>query len=160
MNSTLPTSSNITVGGASVNTNADGGTYICYAWSPIQGYSKFGSYVGNGNVDGPVVYLGFQPAWILLKRSDSSTGGNWSVIDNKRSASGGRNAIVYSITANEPDAESTGEAESTYGVDFLSNGFKIRASHSTRNTSGGTYIYMAFAENPFTTSTGVPTTAR
>jgi len=160
MNSTLPTSSNITVGGASVNTNADGGTYMCYAWSPIQGYSKFGSYVGNGNVDGPVVYLGFQPAWILLKRSDSSTGGNWSVIDNKRSASGGANAIVYSITANEPDAESTGEAESTYGVDFLSNGFKIRASHSTRNTSGGTYIYMAFAENPFTTSTGVPTTAR
>ena len=136
------------------------GTYVAYCFASKQGYSKFGSYVGTGNVNGPFVYTGFQPAWLLLKRSDSTTGGNWHIIDNKRSASGGANVNVYSITANTADAESTGEAESTYGVDFLSNGFKIRASHSTRNALAGTYVYMAFAENPFTTSTGIPTTAR
>ena len=140
--------------------NDSGEGLVAYCFAEKQGYSKFDSYVGNGSVNGPFVYTGFQPAWILLKRSDSASGGNWSLIDNKRSASGGANAIVYSITANTADAESTGEAESTYGVDFLSNGFKIRASHVTRNASGGTYIYMAFAENPFTTSTGIPTTAR
>ena len=140
--------------------NTNNYTYVAYCFAEKQGYSKFDSYVGNGSVNGPFVYTGFQPAWILLKRSDSASGGNWSLIDNKRSASGGANVNVYSISANTADAESTGEAESTYGVDFLSNGFKIRASHVTRNASGGTYIYMAFAENPFTTSTGIPTTAR
>ena len=140
--------------------NTSGNTYVAYVFADVQGYSKFGKYVGNGNVNGPFVYLGFQPAWLLLKRSDSATGGNWHIIDNKRSASGGANVNIYSITANTADAESTGEAESTYGVDFLSNGFKIRASHSTRNTSGGTYIYMAFAESPFVTSTGIMGTAR
>ena len=134
--------------------------YIAYCFAEKQGYSKFGKYVGNGNVNGPMVYLGFKPAVIILKRSDSTTGGNWHIIDNKRSASGGANVNVYSLFPNLNAAESTGEAESTYGIDFLSNGFKIRASHSTRNTSGGTYIYMAFAENPFVTSTGIPTTAR
>ena len=146
--------------GSNADTNADGATYVAYVFSERQGYSKFGSYVGTGNVNGPFVYTGFQPAWLLLKRSDSTTGGNWHIIDNKRSASGGANVNVYSIVANAADAESTGEAESTYGVDFLSNGFKIRASHSTRNALAGTYVYMAFAENPFTTSTGIPTTAR
>ena len=140
--------------------NDSGEGLVAYCFAEKQGYSKFDSYVGNGNVNGPFVYTGFQPAWILLKRSDSASGGNWSLIDNKRSASGGANVNVYSITANTADAESTGEAESTYGVDFLSNGFKIRASHVTRNASGASYIYMAFAENPFVTSTGVPTTAR
>ena len=159
---TTPTSSVYSVGGTGgyTPTNSNTRTYVAYVFADVQGYSKFGKYVGNGNVDGPFVYTGFQPAWILLKRSDSSSGGNWHIIDNKRSASGGANVNVYSIAANTTDAESTGEAASTYGVDFLSNGFKIRASHVTRNASGGSYIYMAFAENPFTTSTGVPTTAR
>jgi len=135
-------------------------TQVAYCFAEKQGYSKFGKYVGNGNVNGPFVYTGFQPAWILLKRTDSTSGGNWHIIDNKRSASGGANVNVYTLFPNLDAAESTGEAASTYGVDFLSNGFKIRASHSTRNASGGSYIYMAFAENPFTTSTGIPTTAR
>jgi len=147
-------------GGSVVQTNTNNQNYVFFAWAEKQGYSKFGKYVGNGNVNGPFVYTGFQPAWILLKRFDSTSGGNWSLIDNKRSASGGANVNVYSIAVNTADAESTGEAESTYGVDFLSNGFKIRASHVTRNASGGSYIYMAFAENPFTTSTGIPATAR
>jgi hypothetical protein len=157
MNGTLPTSSVFSVG-ASVNTNGSGDNYVAYAFAEKQGYSKFGKYVGNGNVNGPFVYLGFQPAWILLKRSDSTS--DWYIIDNKRSASGGANVNVYTLYPNLSDAESTGEAESTYGIDFLSNGFKIRASHASRNTSGDTYIYMAFAENPFVTSTGIPTTAR
>ena len=134
------------------------GDMIAYCFAEKQGYSKFGKYVGNGSTNGPFVYLGFQPAWILLKRSDSIS--DWYIIDNKRSASGGANVNVYTLFPNLSAAESTGEAESTYGIDFLSNGFKIRASHSSRNTSGGSYIYMAFAENPFTTSTGIPTTAR
>jgi hypothetical protein len=157
MNGTLPTSSVFSVG-ASVNTNGSSDNYVAYCFAEKQGYSKFGKYVGNGNVNGPFVYLGFQPAWILLKRSDSTS--DWYIIDNKRSASGGANVNVYTLYPNLSDAESTGEAESTYGIDFLSNGFKIRASHASRNTSGDTYIYMAFAENPFTTSTGIPTTAR
>ena len=146
-----------------VFTGAGSGTvayrsFVAYCFASKQGYSKFGKYVGNGNVNGPMVYLGFKPAVIILKQTNTT--GNWHIIDNKRSASGGANVNVYTLFPNLTAAESTGEAESTYGIDFLSNGFKIRASHSTRNTSGGTYIYMCFAENPFTTSTGIPTTAR
>ena len=150
MNSTLPTSSNITVGGASVNTNADGGTYICYAFSPIQGYSKFDKYVGNGVADGSFVYTGFKPAFVIVKRSDSAN--NWIITDNARGMNGA-NPRLYADLA---DAEGSA---ADY-IDHLSNGFKIRTSAGSMNTSGGTYIYMAFAENPFTTSTGVPTTAR
>jgi len=154
---TEPTSSVFSIG-SGADFNANGGTFIAYCFASKQGYSKFGKYVGNGNVNGPMVYLGFKPAVIILKQTNTT--GNWHIIDNKRSASGGANVNIYSITANEGNAESTGEAESTYGIDFLSNGFKIRASHSTRNTSGGTYIYMCFAENPFVTSTGIMGTAR
>ena len=150
MNSTLPTSSNITVGGASVNTNADGGTYICYAFSPIQGYSKFDKYVGNGVADGSFVYTGFKPAFVIVKRSDSAN--NWIITDNARGMNGA-NPRLYADLA---DAEGSA---ADY-IDHLSNGFKIRTSAGSMNTSGGTYIYMAFAENPFTTSTGIPTTAR
>ena len=150
-----PNSSTLYLGNNSVNT-AD--SWIGYAFAEIQGFSKFSKYVGNGNVNGPFVYTGFKPAVIILKQINTT--GNWHIIDNKRSASGGANVNVYTLFPNLDAAESTGEAASTYGVDFLSNGFKIRASHSTRNASGGSYIYMAFAENPFTTSTGIPTTAR
>ena len=150
MNSTLPTSSNITVGGASVNTNADGGTYICYAFSPIQGYSKFDKYVGNGVADGSFVYTGFKPAFVIVKRSDSAN--NWIITDNARGMNGA-NPRLYADLA---DAEGSA---ADY-IDHLSNGFKIRTSAGSMNTSGGTYIYMAFAENPFVTSTGIPTTAR
>jgi hypothetical protein len=153
MNSTLPTSTNITVGGASVNTNADNGTYICYAFSPIQGYSKFGKYVGNGSQDGPFVYTGFKPAFVIMKRSSGA--GAWHLFDNKRS---GYNYANDVLQADATAAELSGQ---TYQfVDFLSNGFKNRRATHGPNVSGETYIYMAFAENPFVTSTGVPTTAR
>ena len=152
MNSTLPTSSNITVGGPSVNTNADGGTYICYAFSPIQGYSKFGSYVGNGNSNGAFAYTGFKPAFVMIKRTDST--GGWTIYDTKR----GYNGNNYELFPNSSEAEYTGT--SYFEADILSNGFKLRLTDGQINAAGGTYIYMAFAENPFTTSTGIPTTAR
>jgi hypothetical protein len=152
MNSTLPTSTNITVGGASTNTNADGGTYLCYAWTSIQGYSKFGKYVGNSNANGPFIYLGFKPAFVMLKRTNTTS--NWIIMDSKRNAF---NEMESRLFPNLGNAEQT---QSTYGLDFLSNGFKLRDTVSQSNGSGSTYIYMAFAENPFTTSTGIPTTAR
>ena len=151
MASTLPTSTNITVGGASVNTNANNGTYMCYAFSPVQGYSKFGSYVGNGNASGPFIYTGFKPAFFLLKKTSGADG--WRLFDNKRA---GYNDDNYRLAPNATDAEET----STTYLDILSNGVKIRGTAGSFNQSGGTYIYMAFAENPFTTSTGIPTTAR
>ena len=161
MASTLPTSTNITVGGASVNTNADNGTYICYAFSPVQGYSKFGSYVGNGNADGAFVYLGFAPAWLLIKRFDAGAT-NWNLYDNKRESSGGGFAAGQDASRrlfpNSSAAESADAAHSN--LDFTSNGFKLRGTQGSQNGSGSSYIYMAFAENPFTTSTGIPTTAR
>jgi hypothetical protein len=149
MASTLPTSTNITVGGASVNTNADNGTYICYAFSPIQGYSKFGKYVGNGSTNGPFVYTGFKPALIITKNADATD--SWNLLDNKRSPYNVADKYLQADNAN---------AEGTYTFyDILSNGFKIRNTGNA-NISGNDIIYMAFAENPFVTSTGVPTTAR
>ena len=153
MASTLPTSTNITVGGASVNTNADGGTYICYAFSPIQGYSKFGSYVGNGSTNGPFVYTGFKPAFIMRKRTDGS--GGWDILDYKRDPT---NLADQFLTADANGAESN--YLDIFSIDILSNGFKFRTNRYESNQSGSTYIYMAFAENPFVTSTGIPTTAR
>jgi len=128
---------------------------IAYCFASKQGYSKFGKYVGNGNANGPFVYTGFKPAFVMMKRSDAA-GASWAIFDNKRSDSG-FNVIDKEIAANEISAEYDRAAANT---DFLSNGFKIRNTDGWHNTSGGTYIYMAFAEHPFTTSTGIPTTAR
>ena len=154
MNSTLPTSSNITVGGASVNTNADGGTYICYAFSPIQGYSKFGKYVGNGNASGPFVYTGFKPAFVMVKCATAAAS-EWQIYDHKRP---GYNFPNYNLSPNNTTAEYTGE--SYHNMDILSNGFKALLTDVAVNKAGETYTYMAFAEHPFVTSTGIPTTAR
>ena len=164
MNSTLPTSTNITVGGASVNTNADAGTYVCYAWTDVQGYSKFGSYTGNGHSggDGPFVYTGFKPAFIMTKRTDAN--GSWLWHDAKwgqkvstGNASGNNsNPLTTSMVM-----ESNSNAVDDYGdMDILSNGFKLRSDSAATNAGTAPYVYMAWAENPFTTSTGVPTTAR
>ena len=152
MNGTIPDATNIYVGGTSVHTNADNGTYLCYAWTSIQGYSKFGSYTGNGNANGPFVYTGFKPAFVMLKRTNTTS--NWIIMDSKRNAS---NEMDSRLFPNLTNAEQT---QSTYGLDFLSNGFKLRDTVSQSNGSGSTYVYMAFAENPFVTSTGAPATAR
>ena len=156
MNSTLPDATNIRVGDSgNPNTNADTATYICYAWSPIQGYSKFGSYYGNGDTNGPFVYTGFKPAYILLKKS-SDNGDNWMVYDDKRSDSNG-NVVDRALRPNSDAAEYD---NANANIDILSNGFKLRSSFGWVNQSSHTYIYMAWAENPFVTSTGIPTTAR
>ena len=165
MNGTLPTSSVFTVG-ASVNTNGSGSNYVAYCFAEKQGYSKFGKYVGNGTgtsdgtFDGTFVYTGFKPAWVMVKRSSYSAGDGWTIWDNARESRGTFGSGKYinnKLTANSAGAESGNVYDA---VDFLSNGFKLRTGRAGTNASGSTYIYMAFAENPFTTSTGIPTTAR
>ena len=125
------------------------GDMIAYCFAEKQGYSKFDKYVGNGSTDGTFVYTGFKPAVIILKRTDSAK--NWNIITGKTS----QNVIDLRLNPNSDIAEYTGTA-----TDFLSNGFKLKTTNASANASGGTYIYMAFAENPFVTSTGVPACAR
>ncbi len=149
---TAPTSSVFSVGtNAAVNyTNND---MLFYAFAEKQGYSKFGKYVGNGNANGPFVYTGFKPAWVMIKISSGTTE-QWSILDTKRNDTG--NPLTKELFADSADADYSGGRV----VDFLSNGFKPRLGGAIHNGSGYSYIYMAFAENPFTTSTGIPTTAR
>jgi len=148
-NDTSPTSSVFSMGSAA---GINGGNMVAYCFAPIQGYSKFGSYTGNGNADGPMVFCGFKPAWVMIKRTDSAN--SWTIRDSKRSTF---NVMQKSLFADLNNAESD---SSNYNFDFLSNGFKQRNSNGIDNASGGTYIYMAFAEHPFVSSEGVPTTAR
>jgi len=150
-NDTEPTSSVFSVGTDDA-ANKNGDSLIAYLFADKQGYSKFGSYIGNGNVDGTFVYTGFKPAFIMTKQTD---GTDWWVInDNKRDPF---NASTYGLRPNDSAAESSDEA---WTKDLLSNGFKHRTANSGSNGSGNEYIYMAFAENPVVTSTGVPATAR
>jgi len=144
-----PTSSVFTVS-TNAAVNYSGNNMLFYAFANKQGYSKFGKYVGNGNANGTFVYTGFKPEFVIVKRSDSAN--NWIITDNARGINGA-NPRLYADLA---DAEGSA---ADY-IDHLSNGFKIRTSAGSMNTNGGSYIYMAFAENPFTTSTGIPTTAR
>ena len=149
---TAPTSSVFKVGLDSI-ANANGRTMVAYCFAPIQGYSKFGSYTGNGNADGPFIYTGFKPAFFIIKKSSSTE--DWIMFDSKRFPINDGNIPI--LFPNLTGAE--GEDSSVAG-DLLSNGFKIRATQNMVNADGGTYIYMAFAESPFVSSKGVPTTAR
>ena len=153
-NNTEPTSSIVTLGdNAATN---DSGNMIAYCFAEKQGYSKFGSYTGNGNADGPFVYTGFRPAWIMVKRTDSAN--NWTIQDSTRDP---ENPVFLYLSADDSDAEAGVIAEGQ--LDFLSNGFKLRQTYGSHNASGGTYIYMVFAENPFVgndSGTAVPVTAR
>ena len=146
-----PTSTTVGLGTAS-QTAGNTYDYVMYAFHSVQGYSKFGSYVGNGNTNGTFVYTGFKPAFVMIKAA-TTAGQNWLVQDSKRPA---YNPTSGRLFANTSGAENT----DTELPDFLSNGFKVRSTSYGTNKSGETYIYMAFAENPFTTSTGIPTTAR
>ena len=132
------------------NVNVNGNNYIAYCFAEKKGYSKFGSYTGNGNADGTFVYTGFKPAFVIFKRSSGT--GNWQLLDNKRLGYNVENRTIY------PNSSIAEQDEND--ADLLSNGFKLRGSGTDGNGSGSTYIYMAFAENPFVTSTGVPATAR
>ena len=150
-NGTAPTSSVFSVGdGTAVNNSGD--KLIAYCFAEVEGYSKFGSYTGNGSSDGPFVYCGFRPAWILIKRTDTTS--NWIIYDSKRDS---YNPEISFLLPNSSQAESvsTGNPQ-----DFLSNGIKFRNANADRNASGGTYIFAAFSENPFGGSGVSPATAR
>jgi hypothetical protein len=148
-NDTSPTSTTVSIGTRNeVNQNTK--NYVMYCFKNIQGYSKIGSYVGNGNADGTFVYTGFKPAFVLLK--SSTAGESWELMDNKRL---GYNGGTGELRANLTNAETTSNQ-----FDLLSNGFKPRTTAGQWNTNNETYIYAAFAESPFVSSEGVPTTAR
>jgi hypothetical protein len=138
-NATNPTSSVFSIG-TSNDTNGSGRTYVAYCFAEVAGYSKFGSYTGNGSADGPFVYTGFRPAYVMAKKSNGIE--IWFVLDSKR---GTYNVNKPRLNLNNDDAES-----SAYDImDFTSNGFKLRNSDTSWNANGDTYIYMAFAEAPF-----------
>ena len=145
---TEPTSTVFSTEGAT----EDSGTNIAYCFAAKQGYSKFGSYTGNGNADGPFIYTGFKPAWVMIKRTDSAE--HWQMSDNKRNTF---NVVDKGLFASGSFAESS---SSSYYIDYLSNGFKLRNTATWFNASGGSYIFMAFAESPFVNSNGVPNNAR
>jgi len=148
--SSAPSSTTFGVGNTN-NNNANGDNHIAYCFAEKKGFSKFGSYTGNGSTDGTFVYLGFKPAWTIIKRSNNTSDG-WYIHDSTRKPF---NENDNALKANSNSAES-GEK-----IDYVSNGFKHRiGANGNFNGSGDTYIYMAFAENPFVTSTGIPTTAR
>jgi len=149
-NDTEPTSSVFTVGTAN-GTNQNGDSLIAYCFAEKKGYSKFGSYTGNGSTDGTFVYTGFKPALVIGK--STGRGEDWFMFDSTRSPT---NVVDNYLAPNTSYAESS----TLTTFDFLSNGFKLRTSGSYSNFSGDTLIYMAFASNPFVTSTGIPTCAR
>jgi len=153
---TDPTSSVFYVaGGAGDGVNASG-DYIAYCFAEKKGFSKFSSYVGNGNANGGFLYCGFKPAFLLLKNS-SDGAKNWEMLDNKRPSTGQNPAddILFPDTA---DAESSSQTDRL--VDFVSNGVKIRGNSAQMNGNGNTHIFMAFAEEPLVASNGTPATAR
>lgn len=134
-----PSSTVFSLPNTNYNNNVSGNTIVAYCFAPVAGYSAFGSYTGNGSADGPFVYLGFRPRYLMMKRTDVAA--DWWIQDTSRNPS---NAVNKQLYANTSDADSTDNWS-----DILSNGFKIRNTYSGNNASGGTYIYMAFAENPF-----------
>ena len=153
-NDTAPTSSVFTVGGDN-GTNGNGDSMIAYCFAEKQGYSKFGTYIGNGNVDGTFIYLGFKPAWFMIKSSSNAE--QWEIVDNVRDPF---NPVNQVLVANSDAEETTGGTGNRIYCDFLSNGVKLRGNASQANGSGLTFVYMAFAEMPFVNSNGVPGTAR
>ena len=137
-NDTAPTSSVFTVG-SSNGSNGSSDDMIAYCFSAVEGYSKFGSYKGNGLSSGTFVFTGFRPAWVLVK--NISTAYSWDLNDNKRDP---HNVCEKVLSPNLSDAEATATS-----MDFLSNGFKLRVNNNSQNRSGDTFIYLAFAESPF-----------
>ena len=150
-NDTAPSSSVVTLG-SSNDTNGTGDSMIAYCFAQKTGFSKFGSYTGNGSADGSFIYTGFKPAFIMQKKSSASS--NWVIYDSKRDTS---NVVTKELMPDSNNAEGTNT-----NIDILSNGFKQRANYEYTNNSGATYIYMAFAEEPLVANVGqsIPATAR
>jgi hypothetical protein len=142
-NNTEPTSTVFSIGNSSC-INENNGTYLAYVFSEVVGYSKFGEYKGNGNANGPYVYTGFRPAWVMTKMIDTMNE-NWTVSDNKRSPF---NAVDLFLRPDEATQDTSGAAT----MDFTANGFKLRNSDDKTNRNGAIFIYFAFAESPFKNS--------
>jgi hypothetical protein len=142
-NNTDPTSSVFSVG-ITGSVNDSGNNYVAYCWAEIAGFSKFGSYTGNGSTDGSFIFTGFRPKFIMVKRTDAVEG--WQMFDTSINTYNSANILLEANLSNA-EANSSGNA-----IDILSNGFKQRNTRAATNASGGTYIYMAFAENPFKNS--------
>ena len=142
-NNTSPTSSVVSLG-TDGNVNANTETYVAYCFAAVAGYSAFGSYTGNASTDGTFVYTGFRPRWVMMKRTDAA-GFDWNIVDTSRN--------LYNVTTARLWADLANAEDATDNVcDITSNGFKLRSTNTNTNASGGTYIYMAFAENPFNSS--------
>jgi len=139
-NDTVPTSTVFSIGSSNALIRS-GDNFVAYCFAEIEGYSKFGKYIGNGSTDGTFVYTGFRPAFVIYKRTNST--GNWGMLDSTRSTFNVTDDWMASNLSNSETAESNRDA------DFLSNGFKLDGTNNDTNASGSTYIYMAFAENPF-----------
>jgi hypothetical protein len=146
-NNTAPTSTVYSVGTQGI-TNANAGGQVAYCWAEIAGFSKFTSYTGNGSADGPFVYCGFRPKFIMIK-SSAGVADDWSITDTSRST---YNLSAASLRPNTSGAEDTNVGAGRVNLDILSNGFKLRQSSDIANGSGYTYIVAAFAENPFKNS--------
>ena len=154
MNWTLPTSSVFSVG-ASVNTNGSGSNYVAYCFAEKQGYSRFGKYIGTGARSyAPFIYTGFKPAFVMVRCSNLT--GQWLMFDSARNP---YNGDFDYILANTTGVEENSGLSFVDPIDFLSNGFRVMNYDAWMNGGSNTYIYMAFAENPFVAG-GVPTTAR
>jgi len=141
-----PTNNVFSVAAAEYDNNHSNANIIAYCWHSVEGYSKFGSYTGNGSADGPFVYCGFRPAFVICKRTDLSTNGHWIMMDSARK--------TYNVIDSEKLFANSSAGESSFlnddtSTDFLSNGFKVRGTYSGINASSSTYIYIAFAEQPF-----------
>lgn len=142
-NNTTPTSSVISVG-VSSRTNGNGNNHIAYCFAEIEGFSKFGSYTGNGSADGPFVYCGFRPRWVMIKNATGTSNANtgWFIFDSLRN--------TFNTVSNPLRADSSDLEASSYAIDFLGNGFKLRLSDiGINNSTGATHIFAAFAESPF-----------
>jgi hypothetical protein len=149
--SEAPTSSVFTPGGNNA-INGSGDDMIAYCFADKKGYSKFGKYTGNGSADGTFVYTGFKPAFVIFKKTSSAN--DWIMKDSVREPN---NQMAFRLKPNSSNAE---DSLSGGQMDFLSNGFKFRVNDDVSNASGGTYIYMAFAENPLVGTNNIPATAR
>lgn len=143
-NNTAPTSTVFSIG-TSGNVNDNTGTYVAYCFDAISGFSAFGSYTGNGSADGPFVYTGFRPRWVMVKQATVSAR-DWIILDTARNT---YNVADLQLMPNKSDAEATTVLSSTAYLDILSNGFKVRNTSVRNNENTATYIYAAFAENPF-----------
>jgi hypothetical protein len=143
----IPTS---LVFGANVGSLVNASTAsIAYCWAEIEGYSKFGSYQGTGQADGPFVYCGFKPAWVMVKNVDDTGGRNWGIQDSSRQPI---NPCDKHLKADSNEVENSGLGDNTFQIDLLSNGFKVRNNTGIWNNSGENIIFMAFAESPFQTA--------